>query len=406
MVLSLPTISALIRRCSAGLWLLAAAGAVHGDDTPPLHLLGTTSLPYAYQIDGIAVGGISGLERNPQDGRWYLLSDDKSAEGPARFYVAEIDTGPAGPGPVRIVQTVALHTPSGGLYPPRPTAGQVGPPAETADAEALRRDPRSGALWWATEGDAAARVGPAVRQVGADGRAGPSWPLPPQFAFDPHQRHGPRPNLSTEGMSFDPAGRGLWVALEGPLHGDGPVSSESSGARVRLSLVDPAGRLLRQHAYRVQPLPPHNAQLAADNGVSEILAVDADHLLVLERAGLQLAGTHYTFRTRLFCTDLSRAANTRAMRALQGRAVTTAPKYLLFDLGRTEGLPRSNFEAMAWGPALADGSATLLLASDNNFDPEHATDFVLLASRGPLDAAWLRRYCGAGATPFDSVSPP
>lgn len=397
MVFSLPTIPAVLRCCGAG--LLLAAAAVHADGTPPLQLLGTTSLPFSYRVDDVLVGGISGLERNPQDGRWYLLSDDKSAEGPARFYLAEIGVGEAGPGPVRIVQTVALRTPAGGLYPPRQPAGQVGPPAETADAESLRRDPRSGALWWATEGDAAARVGPAVRQLGADGSAGPPWPLPPLFAMDAQQHRGPRPNLGIEGMSFDPAGRGLWVALEGPLYGDGPVSSESAGARVRLSLVDPAGRLLRQHAYRVQPLPPHNAQLAADNGVSEILAIDASHLLVLERAGLQLAGKHYTFRTRLFCTDLSRAADTRALPALQGRALAAAPKFLLFDLGRAEGVPPSNFEAMAWGPRLADGRATLLLAADNNFDPEHANDFVLLASREPLDAAWLQRHCSAAPVP-------
>lgn len=406
MAFSRPTIPAALRACAAALGLLASgAWASHGEDNPPLELLGTTSLPYSYRIDDIAVGGISGLERNPQDGSWYLLSDDKSAQGPARFYVAEIDVGAEGPGPVHIRQTVALRTPAGGYYPARAPAGQTGPLAETADPESLRRDPRSGALWWSTEGDAAARVGPAVRQVAADGSALAAWPLPAMFAFDPLQRRGPRPNLSIEGISFDTAGRGLWLSLEGPLHGDGPVASESSGARVRLSLVDPAGKLLRQHAYRTQPLPPHNAELAADNGVSEILAVDADHLLVLERAGMQLAGTHYTFRTRLFCVDLSRAADTRRMKALQGRAIATAPKFLLFDLGRAEGVPQSNFEAMAWGPPLADGRATLLLASDNNFDPEHANDFVLLASRGALDAAWLQHHC-SGATPYGGAPPP
>lgn len=378
--------------------LATSRGAEAAPAQPGLQLLGSTALPYAQQIDGIAFGGISAIERDPLSGSWYLLSDDKSAKGPARFYIAEIPLAADGPGPVRIVQTVALLTESERTYPPRLPAAQAGPAAETADAESLRRDPRSGDLWWASEGDAAAAAGPAIRHMDLAGHALGQWNLPPAFAFDPLHRSGPRPNLSIEGMSFDPAGRGLWFAMEGPLYQDGPESSATLGALVRLSLIDRSGQLLRQHAYRVDRLPPHDARLAADNGISEILAVDENHLLVLERTGLQQADEHYTFRTRLYCANLEQAPDTAQTTAFENRAVAAAPKSLLFDLAHSSRLPRSNFEGMAWGPPLPDGRATLLVVSDNNFDPDHASDFALFASNGPLDAQWLQRYCSAPAS--------
>lgn len=397
-----PALGRRPRGSSLALAAVAALAASRGTDAAPakpaLQLLGSTALPYAQQFDGVAFGGISAIERDPLSGRWYLLSDDKSAQGPARFYIAEIALGADGPGPVHIVQTVALQTELGQPYPRRLPAAQAGPAAETADAESLRRDPRSGDLWWASEGDAAAAAGPAIRRMDIAGHALGQWRLPPAFAFDPLGRSGPRPNLSIEGMSFDPAGRGLWFAMEGPLYQDGAESGATLGALVRLSLIDRAGQLLRQHAYRVDRLPSHDARLAADNGISEILAVDENHLLVLERTGLQQANEHYTFRTRLYCANLEHAPDTAQTPAFDDHAVAAAPKSLLFDLARSRRLARSNFEGMAWGPPLPDGRATLLLVSDNNFDPDHASDFALFASSRPLDAQWLQQHC-AGPAP-------
>jgi hypothetical protein len=63
--------------------------------------------------------------------------------------------------------------------------------------------------------------------------------------------------------------------------------------------------------------------------------------------------------------------------------VTPVRKRLLLDLGDLAGLsPRlsslDNFEGLAFGPRLADGSASLLLVSDDNFDKTQVTSFLLL----------------------------
>lgn len=65
----------------------------------------------------------------------------------------------------------------------------------------------------------------------------------------------------------------------------------------------------------------------------------------------------------------------------RARAVT---KTLVLDLAdiahelRPSLARLDNFEAMAWGPTLPDGSRTLLLASDDNFSPTQQNAFVLL----------------------------
>jgi hypothetical protein len=372
---------------------LAAVLPVRSAPQAGLQLLGQTSLPYAYRVDGVPFGGISGLERDPRSGHWYLLSDDKSAKGPARFYIADIPLGPDSLGPVQVLQTVTLLTAAGLPFPPHRRGESPAEAAESADAESLRLDPAAGELWWASEGDPVAVVGPSVRRMDLAGRPRGSLPLPGLFALDPERQHGPRPNLSFEGISWDSGGENLWIATEGPLYQDGPMASEAAGALVRLSLLARDGRLLRQHAYRVDRVPAHDARMNADNGISEILALDADHLLVLERAGLQQVGNHYTFRTRLYCANLAAAGDTSALPALANHRLRIAGKTLLFDLGRAADIPRSNFEALARGPALDDGRATFVLASDNNFDEDHNSDFVLLATPRALDADWLRQYC-------------
>ena len=63
------------------------------------------------------------------------------------------------------------------------------------------------------------------------------------------------------------------------------------------------------------------------------------------------------------------------------RAVAKRP---LLDLG-TLGLVLDNFEGMAFGPTLADGRRTLVLISNNNFNPLQSTQLLVLA----LDPAVL-----------------
>ena len=53
-------------------------------------------------------------------------------------------------------------------------------------------------------------------------------------------------------------------------------------------------------------------------------------------------------------------------------------KHLLVDMVDL-GIQPDNLEAMAFGPRLPDGRRSLILVSDNNFNPSQTTQFIVLA---------------------------
>jgi hypothetical protein len=55
------------------------------------------------------------------------------------------------------------------------------------------------------------------------------------------------------------------------------------------------------------------------------------------------------------------------------------PKTFLADLEQDLGVVPDNVEGMIFGPALPDGRITLILVSDNNFNPSQTTQFIALA---------------------------
>ncbi len=358
----------------------------------PVEVIAVTTVPADFQIDDVPFGGISGIDRNPETGDWFLISDDRSEYGPARFYLADIPVDDAGIGQIRFRRMVPVQTPSGGLFPPRGTG------TESADGESIRYDPRTGELWWSSEGDAAAGAGPSIRRMSQEGVWLGTQALPSMLEVDSRARTGPRPNLSFEGMDWHSDGEDYWLAMEAPLAQDGPLASSRDGALVRISLLSRDGAIRRQRAYLTERVPQHAANRLADNGISEILDLgDGRHLLVLERAGVQRegGGFSFTFRTQLYCTSMDGGEDTSGLATLAGHDVRPAPKRLVLDLAGLAQVPPANFEGMAWGPRLKDGRATLLLVSDNNFDPAEHTTFLLLATPHPADPAW-DSHCPGG----------
>ena len=47
-------------------------------DAPGFRLLGVRTIPHRLSFDGTVVGGLSGIDRDPVDDLYYLISDDKS----------------------------------------------------------------------------------------------------------------------------------------------------------------------------------------------------------------------------------------------------------------------------------------------------------------------------------------
>ena len=343
-------------------------------------LLGETRWGLDVQFAGVPVGGLSSIDYSAADDRYYLVSDDRSAHDSARFYTARIHYDAAGLHSVQLDDARYLGAPDGQPYAPK-RAARAG--IAVPDPEALRLLPGGRSLVWSSEGDFARGFGPSLQEARLSGDWLRDWPLPTQLQLPqpPSPTHGPRNNMTLEGIALSDDGRTLWLAMEGALKQDGPLPRKGQmGGPVRITAYDVASRQpVRQIAYVPDALAndPFTLPLAAVNGVSEILADGPDHLLVLERAFV--LGSGFSARLYRIATHAADTTNTLAIDTLTQGNHRAAPKILVLDFAQLGLKTVDNLEAMTWGPRLPNGDRVLLLVSDNNFNPAEVTQFIALA---------------------------
>jgi 3-phytase len=360
----------------------AAGGAAPGAGAKGLRITriqGEQRLPHMMKVGGTTFGGVSGIDRDPRTGAWYLISDDRWRYDPARFYTGRLDIDPATGAftGVRVTGAVTLQRPGGGPYP------GFGKPG-SADPETIRFDPRTRRVLWGSEGDRPDEAHPGIplSQMSldwarTDGRHAGALRVPPALRLTEEHR-GPRRNFGFEALTFTP--RGIAAMVEGPRYEDGEPPTVRHGALTRLTLWDRAGRVRGQYAYPVDRLPtaPEPPTGVTDSGVSEILAVGGHRFLALERSWLEGVG----YKVRLYEFDVRGATDVLRRDSLAGGApFRPVRKRLVADLGAFAS-PTQNLEALAWGPRLRSGECTLVAASDDNFDQGEITEFLAFAVRG------------------------
>jgi hypothetical protein len=357
--------------CAAALLLAGCAHLPAPPSAPgaaaPLRLIGTVTLPPGTTYGGTPVGGLSGIDYDPAQDLYLLISDDRSTHAPARVYTARLRYTATQLAPPEFTGVHTLRHAGGRPFAPpaRPEPGM-----DVPDPEAVRWRPATGHFLWTSEGDFARGFGPQLRESRADGSTVRDIALP--AACQPAPGAGPRGNGTLEGLALMPGGRTAWLAMELPWRQDGPPATPASpGAPVRFTAIDvDSGQPLRQIAYQPDAVPharrvPVGPQM---NGVSEILADGPHHLLVLERAYSAGVGVS----ARLYRIDTREGQDTLALPAL---AAATAPKTLVADFAAL-GLAVDNLEGMAWGPPLPGGGCVLVFVSDDNFNPAQVTQFI------------------------------
>jgi hypothetical protein len=342
-----------------------------------LRLIGEQRIAHRQDFNGTPLGGLSGIDYDPVAQHWVLVSDDRSDGAPARFYTAELSYTADRFEAVRWTAVQALKQADGSDYPGAVQYRQQRQ-GELADIESVRIDPLDASLWYASEGLRSVGMQPFVRQADrSTGALRADVPLPELFKTRAQSPVGPRDNASFEGLSFAPDGRSLWLAMEAPLYQDGEPPSSTAGALSRLTQLARDGRMLAQFAYEIDPLPaPPAAGKNADNGVSDLLALNDHQFLVVERAAVQGADGHYVNYIRLYEIDIRGATDVRGLSTLSGATIAPVTKRLVLDLN-TLNLPRlDNIEGISWGPVLPNGHASLVLVSDDNFSSRQVTQFL------------------------------
>lgn len=337
---------------------------------------------YTLATDAAAkVGGLSGLTYDRQKGVFYAVSDDRSNRAPARFYTLQPqlanrpDTGRSVIKQVKVTATTTLQTATGEPYP----SGQI-------DAEGIARSPRN-TVFISSEGDADRGLAPSVGEYDlATGKQIKALPIPatyvPREVDD--QALGIQNNKGFEGLTINADATAdlfrVFAAVEQPLVQDRLPLPEDEAAvipkeRLRLlhyALISSRADLIGEYVYELDPGPVGTIE----NGLSEILSIDnAGRFLALERS-LGLTG----FTGRIFQFSFAGARDVQTVDSLRGLPEDWQPvkKKLMLDLA-TLPVAIDNVEGMTLGPMLPDGSQSLWIVSDDNFDQDQETQFLLFS---------------------------
>lgn len=357
----------------------AAAVSDHGDGRTRLELVADFNLAHGSvpPVGPAAArfGGISGLIWNPAGREFLAVTDDHDSR---RIFRISLTVEPRFQAEVHGVLELA-------------PAAAPGEPQRLYDLEAIALDDER--LFIATEGrvDELPRIPPAVAEYTLTGELRRILPLPPGLAAEPSgpATVGVRDNLGFESLTLTPDATRLIAAPESALVQDGLPAALDHGAPVRLviwSLESAAPGLAAQYVYPLEPIPdPGFAVGFGDNGLAELLVLEDGELLALERAYLQRQdGSDGVNVVRLFSVSLAGATDVSGRLSLaDGPEIVPVEKRLVLDLDdvverldpRFPGL--DNFEGMALGPPLEDGSPTLILVSDDNFNPAQRNAFLL-----------------------------
>lgn len=322
--------------------------------------LGEVIIPTGTMENGLEFGGISGLDYDVSSGHYIAISDDRSEKGPARFYKLDIDVSASGLKSVKVVERVTLRRADGEAFP-----------KSAVDPEAIRVGKEG--IYWSSEGGGDPLIAPSVHVASSDGKSIRELTVPREFTPTADKKSGVRENLSFENLAVAPSGA-VFVGLEAALYQDGDRPGLFNGSLARIISYDSVtGKPGRQHVYPVSPIPQAAVKTdgANDNGMSDMLALDDRHLLVVERSFAQGFGNNI----KLFMVDLEGATDVSNIASLTHTAERVVPvrKSQVLDL-RAVGLTPDNIEAISLGKA-KDGTDVLILAADNNFSDRQKTQF-------------------------------
>ncbi|HIK27151.1 MAG: esterase-like activity of phytase family protein [Oscillatoriaceae bacterium SKYG93] len=338
-------------------------------------------------FEGTPVGGLSALAYDRQRDRFYALSDDPSQRAAARFYTLRLAINSQIPGGgikidnVQVEDVTILKREDGQPYP-----------RNTIDPEGIAFAPPN-SIFIASEGISNLGIAPFISEFDlTTGKWQRDLPIPKRYipdAMGSQQQQGVQNNLGFESLSVNTSGAlsariepiRLFTATEAPLLQDREPPSSEKEARNRLlhylvegnSLgTESASRstLISEHVY---PLD-YGPRWSLTTGLSELVALgQGGYFLSLERA-LGFLG----YGARIFQVATGAATDTSNISSLKGelKGIEPVRKKLVLDLANL-GIILDNLEGMTLGPRLPDGTQSLVLVSDNDFEETRKTQILL-----------------------------
>ena len=333
-----------------------------------LKFISEYDIPYNLVYKGTTVGGLSGIDYNAQQNNYYLISDDRSDRNPARFYTASVFFGAKGIDSLQFTGVTNMLQPGGAVYP-----NNKQDPYHTPDPESIRYNPINRQLVWSSEGERIVKgkdtilENPTIIRISKNGQYRDSFQLPANLYMHATE-NGPRQNGVLEGLTFADNYKTLFVSVEEPLYEDGPRADVAdNNAYIRLFKFDVAEKKSTiQYAYKLAAVayPPVPASAFKLNGVSEIMSIGNNQLLVIERS---FSTGRQPCTIRVFIANLNGATDISNLTLKDNNNFIPASKKLLLNMDDL-GIYVDNIEGVCFGPVLPNGHKTLLFVADNNFN--------------------------------------
>lgn len=358
-----------------------------------IELLGSASIPAsATDLSGLTellagefphnrLGSFgSGIDSLNRDNLYIACNDRGPLDGATRFrpriQTLRILINPASAQPVEVhhIATTLLSDESS-----QPFTGFYGRFDEADQTKGLRLDPEGiraepdGSFWLADE------YGPWIDQYSAAGTRTRRIPIPDKFIIEtpsqdptrelpPTSTKGRQANRGFEGLARSPDGSKLWAILQSPLIQDNALDERAKRAGLNIRILEitikgPKAGTTRELVYQLEK---------ASNGVSEILALSDNQLLVIERDG---EFAREAVWRRLYTINISTASDVSAIDSLPREDLppeitpVTKAKFLDFCDERFNLVGKhmpEKIEGLALGPTLADGRRTLIVTVDND----------------------------------------
>lgn len=370
-----------------------------------LEFLDDYTLP-KQNYEGTRVGGLSGISYDRQRDRFYVLSDDRGDYAPSRYYTVKLNLEPNEFNTPSIknleIQGVTyIKNQEGENY----SRGQINPEGIAFAAP--------NTIYISSEGVNDKNIPPFIQEHDREtGQWRRSLPIPQTYIPDAtgeKQQRGVQDNLGFESLTINPRGFGdakvdpyrLFTATESPVVQDWdetiPETCAAAAAQTDVSPTDvsptaatdtPCPYYSRMMHYLQSDGPPLliaesaypldlGGRWSLINGLTELLALESGgHLLALERS---FGFTGYG--AKIFQIATGGATDTSTIASLKPpQKLAPLHKKLLLDL-TSLGIPLDNLEGMTLGPRLPDGSDSLIVISDDNFNDDQTTQVLLFRLR-------------------------
>ena len=342
-----------------------------------LEFLGEYKLPKT-DFMNTSVGGLSAITYDRRRDRFLAVSDDPSLFAPARFYTLKIALNSTSESRIGIqkinIESVTFLTDKDGQTFAKGTIAPKGiaiTPEQTVFISGFSATKE--------------QIVPFIQEFDINGKMLQSLPIPERYlsnAIDQmEQSKGIQQTSAFESLTFNPTGTipssgepvNLFTATSSALVQDWEPPSSQKGASSRflhylIGIGAPV--LIAEYFYPIDP-SLHDATL---NSLVELLSVDrGGHFLSLERSREELG-----LGEKIFQIATGGASDTSRINSLKGEIKSIRPikKKLLLDLNQL-GISLDNLQGMTLGPRLRDGTQSLLLVSNNNFNDQQTTQFLL-----------------------------